>query len=63
MANDYIEKLKERDKAKPLKKFHFAPGYDPIPACPSCGEVLILVKTDKFCRQCGQRLDVEDWAL
>lgn len=63
MADKYIEMLKERDKAKPLKKVLFAPGYDPLPACPNCEELLILVKSDKFCRACGQRLNTEDWSF
>lgn len=63
MADKYIEMLKERDKAKPLKKMYLATGRDPLPSCPSCGDALILIKSDKFCRKCGQRLDVENWAL
>jgi len=59
----YIEELKERDTAKPLKKMHWAVGYKPLPACPNCGELLILSERDHFCRNCGQRLDVETWAL
>lgn len=58
-----IDELLERDKAKPLKKFRYAPGCDPLPACPNCGELLILVKSDKFCRACGQRLNTDDWNL
>lgn len=63
MTDKYIEMLKERDKAKPLKKMLFAPGHDPLPACPNCGELLILIRSDKFCRACGQRLNTEDWNL
>ena len=63
MANDYIEMLKERDTAKPLKKMYWAVGKEPLPACPTCGEMLIIVERDHFCRACGQRLDVENWAL
>lgn len=63
MANDYINELKERDKAKPLKKIHFAPGAEPYAACPNCGDILILVKSDKFCRKCGQRLMTDTWEL
>ena len=61
MANDYIEMLKERDKAKPLKKFLLEPGRKPLPSCPSCGEILILTTSDKFCRSCGQRLQTDAW--
>lgn len=63
MTNDYIEMLKERDKAKPLKKLYLAPGRSPLPSCPNCGDVLILINSDKFCRKCGQRLDTANWAL
>lgn len=63
MADNYMETLQSRDRAVPLKKVRIAPGCDPIPACPNCGDWLILTKSDKFCRQCGQRLAIEDWAL
>ena len=63
MANDYIEMLKERDTAKPLEKVMWAVGSDPLPACPTCGEMLIIVERDHFCRNCGQRLDIENWAF
>lgn len=63
MANDYIEMLKERDKAKPLRKMYLAPGREPIPSCPNCGDALVLVESDKFCRKCGQRLLTTGWEL
>lgn len=63
MANDYIEMLKERDKAKPLYKKYFAPGHEPLPSCPNCGDALVLVESDRFCRKCGQRLMTDTWAL
>lgn len=63
MANDYIEMLKERDKAKPLRKLYLAPGHEPLPCCPNCGDALIYTKLDSFCRKCGQRLDVDNWEL
>lgn len=63
MADDYINMLKERDTAKPLKKMYWAVGREPLPACPTCGNVVILTTNDRFCRSCGQRLDVENWAL
>lgn len=58
-----IHELLERNKAKPLKKMYFAPGYDPLPSCPNCGDALILTSTDKFCRKCGQRLMTDAWEL
>lgn len=63
MANDYIEMLKERDTAKPLRKMYLAPGHEPIPSCPNCGDALVLVESDKFCRKCGQRLLTKEWEL
>ena len=63
MANDYITMLKERDKAKPLRKLYLAPGHEPLPSCPNCGDALILINSDKFCRKCGQRLDKDNWEL
>lgn len=63
MTDDYIEELKERDKAKPLKKLLWAVGKDPLPICPNCGEILVLVKRDNFCRTCGQRLMKDVWEL
>lgn len=63
MANDYIEMLKERDKAKPLRKMYLAPRHEPIPSCPNCGDALVLVESDKFCRKCGQRLLTTEWEL
>lgn len=58
---EYVESLKERDKAKPLKKIRLTPGSKPLPGCPNCGDVLILVKSDMFCRKCGQRLMTDAW--
>lgn len=63
MADDYIKMLKERDTAKPLKKMYWAVGREPLPACPTCGEVLVIVERDHFCRNCGQRLQTDTWAL
>lgn len=62
MADKYTEMLKERDKAKPLHKFRFAPGLDPLPSCPTCREIL-MSRTDSFCKKCGQRLDNDNWEL
>ena len=63
MANDYIEMLKERDKAKPLYKRYFAPGRPPIAACPTCKEVIFSKVHGTFCEWCGQRLDKNNWEL
>lgn len=64
MANDYIEILKERDKAKPLVKSDIIIRLDGKPhgKCPECG-LPILFSTFVFCPSCGQRLDIENWAL
>ena len=61
MANDYIEMLKERDKAKPMKKLYWAVGHDPLPACPTCGA--IHYTNDPFCSKCGQKLMTDTWEL
>ena len=60
MANDYIEILKERDKEKPIKKLFWTPGANPLPSCPSCGE-LIYTERGNFCVMCGQRIDKQNW--
>lgn len=67
MANDYneyIETLKERDKAKPLVKSDIIVRTDGKPhgRCPECG-LPILFTTFVFCPACGQRLDRENWAF
>lgn len=61
MANDYIEMLKERDKAKPLHKKYWAPGMNPLPACPTCKEIVFSTTHGTFCEWCGQRLDKQNW--
>ena len=62
MSDKYIETLKERDKARPLHKFYFAPGHDPLPSCPKCKEILYS-RSSNFCPNCGQRLDTDNWEL
>lgn len=64
MANDYINELKERDKAKPLVKSDIIVRVDGKPhgKCPECG-LPILFDTFVFCPQCGQRLDQMHWAI
>ena len=63
MANDYIEMLKERDKAKPVKKYvPITEGIEPWAMCPSCGR-LLLTNDIKFCDMCGQRVLMDTWEL
>ena len=63
MANDYIEMLKERDKAKAVKKYvPITEGIGPWAMCPSCGS-LLLTDNIKFCDNCGQRVDMTTWEL
>lgn len=63
MANDYIEMLKERDKAKAAKKYvPITEGIDPFAICPVCGR-LIVFDSSQFCDGCGQRLDRDNWAF
>lgn len=63
MADNYIEMLKERDKAKPLKKKYWSPGMKPLPSCPTCGEIVFSTVHGKFCEWCGQKLDKQNWEL
>lgn len=63
MANDYITMLQERDKAKPLHKKLLAPGLAPLPACPTCKEVIFSTVHGTFCEWCGQRLMKDVWEL
>lgn len=63
MANNYIEMLKERDKAKPVKKYvPITEGIEPWAMCPECGR-LLLTNDINFCDNCGQRVDMTTWAL
>lgn len=64
MADKYIEELKEKDKAKPLVKSKVIVRTDGKPhgLCPNC-DYPILFSTFNFCPVCGQRLDLENWAL
>lgn len=61
---EYIKTLIERDKAKPLVKSDLTLRTDgkPTGKCPGCGYP-ILFETFKFCPMCGQRFDLENWAL
>ena len=63
MANDYIEMLKERDKAKAVKKYvPITEGLGPWAQCPICGR-LLLSDNINFCDYCGQRVDMKTWEL
>ena len=63
MANDYIQMLKERDKAKAVKKYvPITEGIEPWAMCPSCGR-LLLTDGINFCDNCGQRVDMTIWEL
>lgn len=64
MANDYIEMLKKRDTARPLKKSEVIIRADGKPhgLCPVCNYP-ILFDTFNFCPVCGQKLDQQNWAL
>lgn len=55
-----INELIERDKAKPLKKLRWAVGAKPLPACPTCGEI-VYTERGSFCVMCGQRIDKQNW--
>ena len=63
MANDYIEMLKERDKARAVKKYvPITEGIEPWAMCPICGR-LLLTEDINFCSNCGQRVDMTTWEL
>lgn len=63
MANDYIEMLKERDKAKAVKRYvPITEGIEPWAMCPNCGR-LLLTNSIHFCDNCGQRVDMTTWEL
>ncbi len=52
---EYIEKLKERDRAKPAENKILLEGERPyIGDCPSCG---LGITQANFCGNCGQRID------
>ena len=55
----YIEYLKEKDKAKSVvyKKLDKYPALGKMPTCPNCEIVLIdTFGKGNFCANCGQRL-------
>ena len=61
--NDYIEMLKERDKAKPVKKYvPVTEGIEPWAKCPTRGR-LLLAEDINFCDMCGQRVLMDTWEL
>lgn len=62
MASNYIEMLKERDKARPLYKKHLTSEFI-VPACPACKEIVFSSTHGNFCEWCGQRLDKKNWEL
>lgn len=63
MANNYIEMLKKRDEAMPVKKYvPITEGIDPWAMCPNCGR-LLLTEDINFCDHCGQRVDMTNWEL
>ena len=66
---EYIKILKERDKAMPVKQYHFETiDHAPIDMCPICESTLFWEsksETNKypFCPKCGQRCDRSTIAL
>ena len=62
-----IKELLERDKAMPVKQFHFeAIKHEPVDICPVC-ETSLYWEFQKgeypFCPKCGQRCDRSTIAL
>lgn len=61
---EYIEMLKKRDKAMPMKKYiPVSDALDPFPLCPVCGRMFFPSKSEYFCPDCGQRIDATNWEL
>ena len=62
---DYIKMLKERDKPMPMKQYFWQTEQfkddPPIDLCGACGETLGII--EKFCGECGQRIDRENYQL
>lgn len=68
MANkEFIELLKARDTAMPLKRFHWqgeSKVLEPLDICPRCEWPIVYhLKEAVFCPFCGQRLDVDNYAF
>lgn len=66
-TEEKIKKLLERDKAKPIKQYHFETiDHAPIDICPIC-ETSLYFEWQKneypFCPKCGQRCDRNNIAL
>lgn len=57
---EHINKLIDRDTAKPVKDGGTDAFGDPRYECPACGN---FVHDELFCRNCGQRLDTTNVAL
>lgn len=66
MANDYINMLKERDKALPMRRYYYKSeplkNEPPEDMCPKC-ETIIALDKYRFCPVCGQRLDRDNYAF
>ena len=64
MANDYIETLKKRDKALPMRRYYWKSekfkNDPPADICPLC-ETIISLEEYQFCPVCGQRLDRDNY--
>lgn len=59
---NYYNELEERDEAKAVvKKEYKTISHDPSYLCPACKT--ITIEGDKFCRECGQRIDRSNIAL
>ena len=58
----YIEKLIERDTAKPVKQYVFMTiKHEPLDLCPVCGTALAI--EGNFCPVCGQKCDRDNIEL
>ena len=56
-----INQLIDRDREKPMVEYKFDTTNGGMALCPSCGRV---INTNfRFCGFCGQRIDIENYAL
>ena len=63
ISDKKMQELIERDTAMPVKKYvPVTEGLGPWAMCPKCG-CLLLREEVKFCDQCGQRVDLDTWAI
>lgn len=62
---DYFKMLKEKDTPMPMKQWVFTSekfkGDKPIDLCGRCEAVLGII--EKYCGECGQKIDRDNYQL